>query len=54
MGVFLELEGPGRAIDSMARALGFCKRDYITANYFVLYREYCRANGRALGDMLFR
>ena len=53
IGVFLELEGPASAIDRAAKALGFKKRDYILANYMVLYREYCRRQGQEPGDMLF-
>ena len=53
VGTFLELEGPARAIDRAAKALGFAKRDYIVANYFVLYREECRRRGQKPGDMLF-
>jgi adenylate cyclase, class 2 len=53
IGVFLELEGPAAAIDRAARALGFQSRDYILANYMVLYREYCRSRGEEPRDMLF-
>jgi adenylate cyclase, class 2 len=53
VGVFLELEGPARAIDRAAKALGFERRDYILANYMVLYREYCRSRGEKPRDMLF-
>jgi len=53
IGVFLELEGPARAIDRAAKALGFVKREYILANYMVLYREYCRRRGKKVRDMLF-
>jgi adenylate cyclase class 2 len=53
IGVFLELEGPANAIDRAARALGFEKRDYVLANYMVLYREYCRSRGEEPRDMLF-
>ena len=53
IGVFLELEGPAAAIDRAARALGFQSRDYILANYMVLYREYCRSRREEPRDMLF-
>ena len=53
IGVFLELEGPAAAIDRAARALGFQIRDYILANYMVLYREYCRSRGEEPRNMLF-
>ena len=54
IGSFVELEGPRGAIDRAAKALGYEKQDYVTANYFVLYREHCRQNGKKLGDMLFK
>ena len=53
IGTFVELEGPGSAIDRAAEALGFAKWDYIVANYFALYREECRRQGETPGDMLF-
>jgi len=53
IGVFLELEGPSDAIDRAAKALGFEKREYILANYMVLYRQYCRSRGQGPRDMLF-
>ena len=53
LGEFIELEGPGRAIDRAAKALTYSRRDYISANYFALYREECRRKGRQLGDMVF-
>ena len=53
MGLFAELEGPRRAIDRAAKLLGYRERDYITENYFVLYRDYCRRKRKKLGDMLF-
>jgi adenylate cyclase, class 2 len=53
IGVFVELEGPGKAIDRAAQALGFDKKDYIVANYLVLYREFCRSRREKPGNMLF-
>lgn len=53
VGLFVELEGPARAIDRAAKALGYTKRDYIVANYYLLYREACRWAGRKAGDMVF-
>ena len=53
IGTFLELEGPAKAIDRTAQALGFGKKDYILANYMVLYREFCRNQGEEPSDMLF-
>ncbi len=53
IGIFVELEGPGSAIDRAAKALGFAKQDYIVANYFALYREECWRRGEEPGNMLF-
>jgi adenylate cyclase class 2 len=53
IGLFVELEGPARAIDRAAQALGFAGKDYILANYLVLYRKYCRSRGEKPGNMLF-
>jgi adenylate cyclase class 2 len=53
IGTFVELEGPAGAIDRAAKALGFAERDYIVANYFVLYLAECRRWGRKPRDMLF-
>lgn len=53
IGIFLELEGPASAIDRAAQALGFETKDYILANYMVLYRGDCLRRGEEPGDMLF-
>jgi adenylate cyclase, class 2 len=53
IGRYMELEGPARWIDCVARRLGYQKRDYITASYAALYQEHCRANGIKAGDMTF-
>jgi adenylate cyclase class 2 len=53
IGVFLELEGPAKAIDRGAQLLGFGKSDYVSANYMDLYREYCLSRGEEPADMLF-
>jgi len=53
IGVFLELEGPAKAIDRAAQALGFDEEDYIVANYMVLYREFSRGRGEEPDNMLF-
>jgi len=52
-GVFLELEGPRRAIDRMARRLGYRPADYITRSYAALHFEECRRQGKRAGDMVF-
>ncbi len=48
MGNFIEIEGPGEAIDRTARELGYSKSDYITDNYLTLFRK---AGG--VGHMVF-
>jgi adenylate cyclase class 2 len=53
VGVFLELEGDPRAIDRMARRLGFGPRDYSRATYWDLYVSECRRLGRVPRNMLF-
>jgi len=53
IGTFAELEGPPQAIDRIARALGFSKRDYILTNYLGLYLQECHRHGEKAGDMVF-
>jgi adenylate cyclase class 2 len=53
IGTFLELEGPPKAIDRIARELGFARRDYIVTNYLTLYREECRRRGETPRHMVF-
>jgi adenylate cyclase class 2 len=53
VGVFLELEGKPAWIDRTARRLGYSKRDYITATYSELHRDYCRRHGIKAGSMVF-
>ena len=54
IGTFVELEGPGEAIDRMARELGYSQRDYVLKNYLVLYLEECKRAGRQPTHMIFR
>lgn len=53
VGIFLELEGPGEAIDRAAKELGYGVKDYVLKNYLVLYVEDCRKRGVEAGNMLF-
>ncbi|MGB7282293.1 MAG: class IV adenylate cyclase [Candidatus Acidiferrum sp.] len=53
IGLFVELEGPGPAIDRAAQELGYSSRDYIVKNYLALYVEDCRRKGKEPKDMLF-
>jgi hypothetical protein len=48
-----ERGGPGSAPPPPAGAMGFDGRDYVLANYMVLYREYCLSRSREPRDMLF-
>jgi adenylate cyclase, class 2 len=54
IGVYLELEGKPAWIDRQARRLGFHERDFITASYYALYMDYCRARGIRPRNMTFR
>lgn len=53
IGTFVELEGPGQAIDRAAEELGFSKRDYVLKNYLMLYMEECRRKGEQPSHMVF-
>ena len=53
IGNFVELEGPGPAIDQAARALGFSSRDYVLKNYLVLYLDDCKRQNLQPSHMLF-
>lgn len=53
VGTFVELEGPGEAIDRAAEELGFSRRDYITKSYLAVYVEECRRLGVEPRNMLF-
>ena len=54
VGTYLEIEGPPRAIDRLARSLGFSPRDYIRGTYWDLYAADCRRRGQIPRNMLFR
>lgn len=53
VGYYIELEGPGKWIDRMARRLGYGKQYYIKSSYGALYRKQCRKNGVKPKDMIF-
>lgn len=53
VGTFVELEGPGDAIDRAARELGYSVKDFILKNYLILYLDDCRRRSVPPGDMLF-
>jgi adenylate cyclase, class 2 len=54
IGTFVELEGPRRWIDEVARRLGYRRQDYITASYAALYFDWCRRRRVRPGNMVFR
>ena len=47
------MEGSRRAIDRMARRLGYGPGDYIVRSYAALHFEECRRRGKRAGDMVF-
>lgn len=53
IGDYLELEGPTRWIDQVARNLGYRREAYITASYASLYRQRCEKLGEKPGSMVF-
>lgn len=53
IGTYLELEGPRRWIDRVARELDYRPADYITASYGRLYLWWCEAHGRTPTHMVF-
>jgi len=53
IGNFLELEGPERWIDEVARQLGYSRKEYITESYAALYRKKCLVEGKTPGNMVF-
>jgi adenylate cyclase, class 2 len=53
IGTFVELEGPGEAIDRAARELGYSHKDYVLKNYLVLYLDECKRMGRQPTHMEF-
>jgi adenylate cyclase class 2 len=52
IGVFLELEGPAYWIDRTALQFGFAPKDYVTASYAALYRDYLTSHSSP-SDMIF-
>lgn len=53
IGPFLELEGPARWIDRIAKRLGFTEKDYVTESYGALWAAHQKAAGLPLGDFIF-
>lgn len=52
-GCFLELEGPKRSIDSVARRLGYKPEEHIVLNYRSLHIQHLRERGLPDQDLLF-
>ena len=52
-GTYLELEGNPKAIDSVAKSLGFTRKAYLRATYWDLYASACRRRGTKPKNMLF-
>jgi adenylate cyclase class 2 len=53
VGLFFELEGAKRDIRRAARLLRYAPKQYITATYWALYRDFCRRQGRKPTNMVF-
>jgi len=53
MGVFIELEGDTRAIDSAARRMGWSPEQYIVDDYRTLHRAWLEGKGLPPADMTF-
>jgi len=53
VGNFIELEGPRRWIDEVARQLGYTRKEYIKESYAALYRKKCLLEGKTPGNMIF-
>lgn len=52
-GCFLELEGPKRSIDAVAKRLGYKPEEHIVLNYRSLHIQYLRERGLPDQDLLF-
>jgi len=53
VGTFLELEGQPKAINRVAKALGYSDRDYIRGTYWDLFNADRRRRGSRAKNMLF-
>jgi len=53
IGDYIELEGPKRWIDRVAKQLGYNRTDYISRSYAALYLSRCRERRIKPGDMVF-
>ncbi len=53
IGDYIELEGPKRWIDRVAKQLGYNRIDYISRSYAALYLSKCRERRIKPGNMVF-
>jgi adenylate cyclase, class 2 len=53
IGDYIELEGPKRWIDRVAKQLGYDRRDYISRSYAALYLSRCHERRIKPGNMVF-
>jgi adenylate cyclase class 2 len=53
MGNFLELEGDDASIREFLERFRLREKPLLRASYATLYAEFCRAQGKPVGDMLF-
>lgn len=53
VGTYMELEGPGHWIDSLAAELGYSDSDYVNLSYARLYMLDCERRGVPAADMVF-
>lgn len=53
VGTFLELEGRGKAIDEVARGLGYSLGEYLRSTYWDVYAADCRRRGVRTRNMVF-
>jgi adenylate cyclase class 2 len=53
IGNFLELEGDGATIESVARRLGYRRKDWIPESYVELQHALCAKRGESFRDMVF-
>ena len=53
IGNYLELEGPARWIDQVARRLGYSRQDFLSRSYAALYFQKCAELGQKPANMVF-
>jgi adenylate cyclase class 2 len=53
VGIFLELEGRGQAIDEVAKGLGYSFGEYLRSTYWDVYAADCRRRGVRTRNMVF-